>query len=486
MDLDPARGRVPVMDDRTKRRLFVGFATTLVSKAASTVIQLIQVPVLMHFWGRSMFGVWGILTATPTYLSFSNSGFGSVAGNEMTMLMARKEQDAALGVFQSCWWLITLVMSAMIVLMCSVLYFLPVGRLLNLTLLSEHDVKWALFWLGLSVLFGQLEQLLQSAYRCITRYSYGNFLKSGLSLAAFCVQLVPVLMGYGPRTTAMVFALANIAVTLILCVKVKLDIPWISYGWSHASFAEIKRLTRPSLAFMGFPLGNSLNIQGSQLAVNYALGNDAVAIWITARTVSRLALQAVEMVKNTVWPELSIAFGAGNMEVVRTLHRRACQIALVMSLTVVAIVATLGPTFLHKWTLGKVPSSPGLVGLLLVVVVFYSLWSTSATLVAAINLHERLATLYSIATGVTVIVTYFAARRYGLFGAAGSLLLSEVIMDAYVVPASLKIAHDTWGGFMGAMVHYPHALRPKALAKRLRRRTLEVEAELEEKAEGKE
>ncbi len=187
-------------------------------------------------------------------------------------------------------------------------------------------------------------------------------MKSCLSLTAFGTMLVPIVEGYGPRTTAMVFALANITGTLILCVMVKRDIPWISFGWSHASFGEIKRLTRPSLAFMGFPLGNALNIQGSQLAVNYALGNDAVAIWITARTVSRLALQAVEMVKNTVWPELSIAFGAGNMDVVRTLHRRACQIALFMSLSVVVIVATLGPTFLHKWTLGKVPSSPGLVG----------------------------------------------------------------------------------------------------------------------------
>lgn len=468
------------MDDRTKRRLFVGFATTLVSKAASTVIQLVQVPVLLHFWGETTFGVWLILTGIPMYLSFSNVGFGSVAGNEMTMLMARKEQDVALGVFQSCWWWISLVMGVTGAAMSVALWLLPMGRLLNIRTISEGDVSWALFWLGLSVLFGQLEQLLQSAYRCIARYSYGNFLKSGLSLAAFGAQLVPVMLGYGPRTTAMVFALANITVTLILCVMVKRDIPWISYGWGHASIKEIKRLTRPSLAFMGFPLGNALNIQGSQLAVNYALGPSAVAVFGTARTVSRLALQAVEMVKNTVWPELSIAFGAGNMDVVRTLHRRACQIALFMSLSVIAIVALFGPTFLHKWTLGKVPSSPGLVGLLLVVVVFYSLWSTSSTLVAAINLHERLATMYSIATGITVVVTYFAARRYGLFGAAGSLLLSELIMDVYVLPASLKIAHDTWGGFLGAMLHYPHSLRPKALAKRLRRRTREVEAELED------
>jgi O-antigen/teichoic acid export membrane protein len=468
------------MDDHTKRRLLVGSVTTLISKAASTVIQVVQVPVLLHYWGRSMFGVWGILTGIPIYLSFSNVGFGSVAGNEMTMLMAREEQDAALSVFQSCWWLISLVMGVMMVLMCVALYLLPVGDLLNLTLLSEHDVKWALFWLGLSVMFGQLEQLLQSAYRCITRYSYGNFMKSCLSLLAFGVQLIPIMKGYGPRTTALVFALANITGTLFMCVMVKRDIPWISYGWSRASFQQIKRLTRPSLAFMGFPLGNALNIQGSQMAVNYALGPDKVAIFITARTVSRLALQAVEMVKNTVWPELSIAFGAGNMELVRTLHRRACQIALFASMSVVVIVAVFGPTFLHKWTLGKVPASPWLVGILLVVVVFYSLWSTSSTLVAAINLHERLATVYSIATGVTVVLTYFAARKYGLFGAAGSLLLSELIMDIYVLPASLRIAHDTWGGFLGAMLHYPQSLRPRELAARLRRRTGEVEVELEE------
>jgi O-antigen/teichoic acid export membrane protein len=294
-------------------------------------------------------------------------------------------------------------------------------------------------------------------------------LKSCLTLAAFGVQLVPVMMGYGPRTVAMVYALANIAVTLILCVKVKLDIPWISYGWSHASMSEIKRLTRPSLAFMGFPLGNAFNIQGSQMAVNYALGPDAVAIFIPARTVSRLALQVVEMVKNTVWPELSIAFGAGNYDLVRTLHRRACQIALFVSLAVVFVVAVFGPTFLHKWTLGKVPSSPGLVGMLLVVVVFYSLWSTSSTLVAAINLHERLAMVYSVATGITVVLTYFAARHYGLYGAAASLLLSEIIMDAYVLPSSLKIAHDTYGGFFRALVHYPAALKPAALVARIRR-----------------
>jgi O-antigen/teichoic acid export membrane protein len=443
------------MDERTRNRLFVGFITTWISKLASSIIQFVQIPILFHYWTIQMNGEWMILSAIPSYLSFSNIGFGSVAGNEMTMLMARGEQEAALSVFQSCWWLISLVLGVLGVTMCVVLYFLPVADLLHLSSIGNTDARWILFWLGLAVLLGQLEQLQQSAYRCIARYSYGNLLKTGLSLVAFGLQLVPVFLGYGPRTAAKVLAISNIAVTLILCVAVRRDIPWISYGWSHASFREIKRLARPAIAFMGFPLGNALNLQGT--------------LFGTARTVSRIALQVVQMVNNTVWPELSIAFGAGNIGLVRVLHRRACQLALFISMSVVVVVALLGPTFLHHWTRGKVPPSTGLVCVLLIVVVFYSLWSTSSTLVSAINQHERLATLYTIATGITVVCTYFAARRYGLYGAAASLLLSEIIMDVYVLPSALRIAHDTWSGFLRSMLNYPASLHPSAILARLRR-----------------
>lgn len=457
------------MDERTRKRLFVGFLTTWLSKLASSIIQFVQIPVLFHFWSIQMNGEWMILTAIPSYLSFSNIGFGSVAGNDMTMLMARGEQDAALAVFQSCWWLISAVLGITGAAMCIALYSLPVARLLHISTINDSDARWILFWLGLAVLLGQLEQLLQSAYRCIARYSYGNMLKTILSLVAFAFQLVPVVLGYGPRTTAKVFALANMAITLLFCVLARRDIPWLSYGWSHASFAEIKRLLRPAVAFVGFPLGNALNLQGTLMAVGYALGPVDVAIFGTARTVSRVALQVVQMVNNTVWPELSIAFGAGNMDLVRLLHRRACQLALFISMSVVVLMAILGPTFLHHWTQGKVPPSTGLVSLLLIVVVFYSLWSTSSTLVAAINLHERLALVYTIATGVTVCLTYIAARRYGLYGAAGSLLLSEIIMDVYVLPSALRIAHDTWSGFFLSMLHFPASLRPSAIIARLRR-----------------
>src|SRR5579875_1692237 len=96
------------MDSGVKRRLTLGFIVNWIGRASSTLVQLIQVPVFLHFWNTPLYGEWMIVNAIPAYLSFSNIGFGTVAGNEMTMLVARKERDSALRIFQSCWWLIAL------------------------------------------------------------------------------------------------------------------------------------------------------------------------------------------------------------------------------------------------------------------------------------------------------------------------------------------------------------------------------------------
>jgi O-antigen/teichoic acid export membrane protein len=466
------------LDTGTKRRLALGFASNLVSRFANSVIQLVQVAVFLRFWSENMYGEWMIVNSIPSYLAFSNIGFGSVASNEMSMLTSAGDQEGALRVFQSCWWLIACLCGSVALLLGPVLYFVPVSHILRVETISSSDTKWIVFYLGLSVLLGQLEQLMGAAYTCVGRYPYGSFLKSIFSLLAFSAMIVTVILGHGPRTTALVYAIANGFCTVLLGILVRLDIPWLEYGWSHARFSEIRRMAGPAIAFMGFPIGNSLNLQGTLLAVQYALGPTDVVIFGTARQVSRFALQMVQMVNFTFWPELSLAFGAKNEALLRSLHRRACQMALAIAAVVVAFMMSFGPWFLSTWTSHKVPPSRPLLAILLLVVVFYALWSTSSTLVAAINQHQRLAAWYIAGTSVTIVFTYFLAKsRYGLYGAAASLLISEAIMNVYVLPNSLRISKDTFPAFMASLLTYPQFLKPAALLARLGRSKSALESE---------
>src|ERR1700754_135849 len=120
------------MDASTKRRLFFGFLSNWISKLAATIVQLVQVPVFLHFWSVPLYGEWMIVTAIPSYLNVSNFGFGNVAGNEMSMMTARGDREGALRVFQSCWWLITIICTACIALLALALYYTPAARLLKL------------------------------------------------------------------------------------------------------------------------------------------------------------------------------------------------------------------------------------------------------------------------------------------------------------------------------------------------------------------
>lgn len=455
------------VDSGTRRRLLWGFLAHGVGKFSQTIITLGQLPIFFHYWSEPVYGEWLALIAIPSYLLFSNLGFSTVAGNEMSMSIAKGDREAALRVFQSCWWLIVFTLTITTVTVIGLLQFLHLNALLNITHIAESDTRWTVGYIGVTVLLGQLEGMMQSAYRSVDRNPFGSFLRSMFTLIAYAGMMLPVFLGYGPRSAAKMFALVSIAGIVIMGFMTRHAVPWISYGWKYARFAEIRRLATPAFAFMGFPMALALNLQGTILVMNITLGPVAVAIFATARTVSRAALQLVQMVNTAFEPEFSKSFALREVGLIRSLHRRACQSALVLSGTVVLFMIGAGPFFLNHWTQGKVPPSRDLLSILLLGVIVYSFWNTSSTILTATNQHKRLAVVYVGATGVTVLATYFASRHYGLFGAAWSLLVSELLMNLYVLPNTLRVAHDTLPGLLRGMLEVPPAFHPRALMRRL-------------------
>jgi hypothetical protein len=61
-------------------RLLLGFLSNWLNMLASTIIQFVQIPVFLHFWSTPLYGEWMVVNSIPTYLSFGNIGFGTVAG----------------------------------------------------------------------------------------------------------------------------------------------------------------------------------------------------------------------------------------------------------------------------------------------------------------------------------------------------------------------------------------------------------------------
>src|SRR6202167_4222649 len=133
--------RFPMSTRSLKRRLIAGFGANTFSRLSTTLAQIFSVPVFLSHWGVHLYGEWILLNTIPSYLGLSDVGFGSVAGNEMTMRVAAQDLTQALVVFQSVWVLTTVITSLLGLLLIAAVWFLPLGTWLHMHAISSSDAK---------------------------------------------------------------------------------------------------------------------------------------------------------------------------------------------------------------------------------------------------------------------------------------------------------------------------------------------------------
>jgi O-antigen/teichoic acid export membrane protein len=320
--------------------------------------------------------------------------------------------------------------------------------------ISGGDARLIVLLLGLAVLLGMQETLFQAAFRCVGKYPLGTMAKSVVVLAAFLSTMVGVGLHLGPVPVAVLYVAVNAVGVFALWILLKREVPWIRFGIRHAQWAVIRRLTGPAISFMSFPLVNALNLQGILVVIGYVMGPIAVVTFNTARTISRSAAQGMNLINNSIWPEMSAAFGIGAMDVARMLHRRACQISLLLCLSITLGVAFLGDWIWKIWTVGKVPTDPVLLNIMLLQMVVSAFWFTSSVVPMAINKHQRMARAMLTATCVALVLAWVLMHvpALGLRGAAIALVAGDLFTAVYVLRESLRLLDDNLGEFARSML----------------------------------
>ena len=450
------------MSQSVRNRLLKGFAAQGFAQVINLIIQIGSVPLFIHFWGKLLYGEWIVLSTIPSYFGLSDLGFANAAGTEMTMLVGRGDKAGALKVFQSAWVLVTGLSLVVTLTMLGLVRFLPLGRWLHISTLTHAEITTVVSILVFQVFFDLQTGLIGNGYRCDGHYAVGTMVRNTQRLAEFLAAAIALLCHAHLIALALAVMLTRLTGNLLSMLDIRRRSPWLQVGWTHADWPTLKRITSPALTFMGFPLGNALSLQGMVTVIDATLGPVAVVIFSTSRTLTRFVWQILNAITNTIWVELSTAFGANDIALARSLHRRACQAAMWLAVISSAALFVAGPTIYRLWTRGKVPFDPVLFGLLLLVVIANSLWSTSYVVLLAVNRHQKLAVVYVLATALSLGLAFLLTPLIGLHGAALALLVIDAFMSSYVVVRSLALVQDTLPGFVRFILTPPSVklLRP--------------------------
>jgi O-antigen/teichoic acid export membrane protein len=408
------------------------------------VTQLAGVPILLYFWGTQLYGEWLILFAIPAYLSMTDLGFSQSAANDMTQRNARGDAGGALRVFQS---LVALVLSAALaglLIVTTLLNFLPRGIWLPFHAISPNAVFWILWLLSAEVLIKLTEGASHAGFRASGAYPlHVSIYFTTLLLQHSGVWLLAAL-GFGPIAAAAAFLVVRAVVTPMVAMLLVRRHRWLCYGLTHARVSELRRLAKPALANIGFPLAQALNIQGMVLVVGAVLGPVAVVTFSILRTLTRLALQCVLSISHATEPELAAAYGVGDDALLRRLYEQVVRAGFWLALGAALALWLGGDWVVDTWTHGEVVVNPALFHWLLATAVAGALWYSGLIVLKGANLHVRAAWIYAFSAGLAVALAYVAMAMTGRVETAGmALLLIDAAMAAYALRAAARVCRES-------------------------------------------
>lgn len=405
--------------------------------------QIILVPFYILFWGNELYSDWIVISALTTIFSMSDVGLNNVIQNRFAVKYTE-------GNLKECESLITnniiLILATLAITLFGIVFFIGVWditKVMNLHILTREIANWVFVLLVIKVFVGMLSSVQDAVYRSTHNASVATYMSQVGLLATALITLGCILL----KTPVIILCiLITLPQLVLIFIKFIHSQKYFAYRFSINSFDYnlLKQIVLPSLSFMSFPLGNTIVLQGFTLVVNNYFGANSVVLYNTTRTLCNFIKTFLGTLQTAVWPEYSIAYGKGDYNLMRHLHRKILKITIVVSGLMGVALLLFGPFIYKIWTHDKVVFSYSLMAVYILVLFTESLWTSSAVTLMATNNHSRLGAIYITSSLVALLIAIlFVEINPQLWLVALSLVIMHFIIACYTIKEGFKFTKDS-------------------------------------------
>lgn len=446
-----------------RNRVIQALAANTFGQAVTIGSQLLLVPLYFRYWGAATYGEWLVLFSIPAYLMMADLGIGTAAGNEMTIKVGARDFYGASRTYNSARRVS--LYSGLLVLLAGLCLaaFKSETDLPETKLINKLDACLIIFVLSANVALGFTLGLISNTLRADGRNALGVTLFNLTRLIEALVMAGALLLNKGPVFLCLSALAAKGVMSLVQLILLQKTCFWLQDSKADRDPDFMRRLLRPALGFMAFPIGNALILQGPVIVIGHVYGGASVALFSALRTLTRIPIQFVNMLNSSVWPELSRAHGSGNITLLRSLHRRTLAVSALAATLCALVLGFIGEHLSKLWLGSSILFDWQIFVALLAVTVISSVWNASLVVLSATNQHTLFGGYYIGATGICLTLMFLLSSEFGWIGILIPLVSCEIVLAKLVLCKSLPVTADTasamWSDLHDAFISTISALR---------------------------
>jgi len=291
----------------------------------------------------------------------------TTSANEMVMAAGAGDTERARRTFQMSLNLTLYVVLPLILVILSIIAFVPISKILNLTAISQGGALLILALVATQFWFLTARGLMVAALYAIGRYGAGYYLGGIAKLVELAGVTIVVTLNHGSQINAAeVMAAVAVVDSIIITVLTRLAVPWARVDLRDFDWAWVGRQAKPSI---GFALSNlstmGVLIQGPRIILAIILGGQSVAIYAIYGTAMRLMDQLLLMVVLPLEIEIAHSVGRKALDQTYRLVRLGTQFSWLLFAVVATFLILFGPLIFYLWTHGQITFSYGLMALYL-------------------------------------------------------------------------------------------------------------------------
>lgn len=410
----------------TRRILSASFASWT-GIFLAVVIQILAVPIYLHYWGTDTYGLWLILLSIWAIFIIPYNSFLIFVGFDVIKLAQNKNE---VNQIMSSVLIVALLLCLMIFAMCLFFAVKGFGDFLSINSEESHLLGlllciYSLGWLVSGSVHGILEKW-SIPYGFNPYFAWFKVVRVS---STYVAALIFIFSGHDIYTTVVAMVGTDIVTHYIsfYLLSRKFKNTGISWSWDY-SISQGLYYLKKSLWLMVKYLLDSLRTVGIRFLLAHDLPTAKIALFSTLRTPANMVYQGVNSITFAIQPELMSSIRDKELNKVYLFNTVLWFALSILIIPSTILLQHIMPMIYDFWTSGKLVYDPMIFAIFLMTALVYAIYSPLEAIVKGNNLAARQAIISFSSIVLLIFFLSILTPIYGLIGVAYSLFVSEVMV----------------------------------------------------------
>ena len=412
--------------------LVMNAASNWAALGVNMVIGFFLTPIIIHYIGKSDYGIWTLVASIVGYYGILGLGVSSAITPYTARYIGQKDWQALNELVNTA---LTFFMSiGLIALIASFALAAPLASFFNIPPDRFASFQHTMWLVGFAAAVGFPQNVFVSVIWGYENYVASNCVSIAAALIRTGLTVWLLLEGFGLLGVALALAVSDtlsLGAIVILCRTVDKHVQVRFFSVSRQMLRIL--LLYGSTAFI-IVISEMLRFQIDSAVIGKFVGIEAVAVYAIAAVLMRYFHRGVRDALKVLKPRFAVLYGSGRKEELQQTLFRSTIVASALAFGGAALLIVFGRHLIHLWVGTKFTDAAPVLYVLVGALAFEMAQNPGINVLYAVDRIRILAGLWLVEAIFNVSLSLLLVGPFGIIGVALGTAIPCVISKLLVLP----------------------------------------------------